>query len=147
MPGNKQSLFSDFESMRLHTLHELDGNEGTVLLRDRKCFFHRDHKKSSLRLVHPEAGTADSSEALVLVPRPSDTDPNDPLRWPTWKKHVAFGSVCAFVFLTNYGIGGLAPAFYILHLEFNKTMAETSRLLLWPVLVLGLFVSQPRSWA
>lgn len=102
--------------MRLHTLHELDRTEGTVQLR---------------------RGLGDSS--LVLVPRPSDSDPNDPLRWPRWKKHVAFSSVCAFTFLTNYGIGGLAPAFYILSLEFDKTMTETSALLLWPILVLGVF--------
>ena len=48
-------------------------------------------------------------------------------------------SVCAFTFLTNFGIGGLAPAFYILSLEFDKSMAETSNLLLWPILVLGVF--------
>ncbi|OCK81673.1 MFS general substrate transporter [Lepidopterella palustris CBS 459.81] len=54
-------------------------------------------------------------------------------------KHVAFGSVCAFTFLTNYGIGGLAPAFFILSLEFEKSMTETSHLLLWPILVLGIF--------
>ena len=104
--------------MLLHALHELDKTEGTVQLRR-------------------EADSDTSS--LVLVPRPSDSDPNDPLRWPTWKKHVAFLSVCAFTFLTNYGIGGLAPAFYILSLEFNKTMTETSDLLLWPILVLGVF--------
>jgi MFS family permease len=46
---------------------------------------------------------------------------------------------CAFTFITNYGIGGLAPAFYVLHLELNRTMTETSHLLLWPILVLGLF--------
>ncbi|KAK1757810.1 protein HOL1 [Echria macrotheca] len=103
--------------MRLHTLHELDKTEGTVQLRK---------------------ADADAS-SLVLVPRPSDTDPNDPLRWPLWKKHVAFLSVCAFTFLTNYGIGGMAPAFYILHLEFDKSMEETSNLLLWPILVLGVF--------
>jgi MFS family permease len=103
--------------MRLHSLHELDTTEGTVQLRK---------------------GDADDA-SLVLVPRPSASDPNDPLRWPTWKKHVAFLSVCAFTFLTNYGIGGLAPAFFILHLEFNKTMTETSELLLWPILVLGVF--------
>lgn len=103
--------------MRLYTLHELDTTEGTVQLR-----------KS-------DTGTS----SLVLVPRPSVNDPNDPLRWPTWKKHVAFFSVCAFTFLTNYGIGGLAPAFYILSLEFGKTMAETSDLLIWPILVLGVF--------
>lgn len=73
------------------------------------------------------------------MPAPSETDPNDPLRWPTWKKHVAFTSVCAFTFLTNYAIGGLAPAFFILHLEFSRSMTETSHLLLYPILVLGLF--------
>jgi MFS family permease len=46
---------------------------------------------------------------------------------------------CAFTFLTNYAIGGLAPAFYILSIEFDKSMTETSHLLLWPILVLGLF--------
>lgn len=103
--------------MRLRSLHDLDRTDGTVRLR---------------------APTSETS-ALILVPRPSDTDPNDPLRWPTWKKHVAFTSVCAFTFLTNYGIGGLAPAFYILSLEFNKTVGETSALLVWPILVLGAF--------
>ncbi|KAF1951685.1 MFS general substrate transporter [Byssothecium circinans] len=53
--------------------------------------------------------------------------------------HVAFTSVCAFTFLTNFAIGGLAPAFFILHIEFNRSMTETSHLLLWPILVLGLF--------
>ncbi|KAL2021610.1 hypothetical protein VTK56DRAFT_6963 [Thermocarpiscus australiensis] len=75
----------------------------------------------------------------VLFPLPSPNDPNDPLRWPRWKKHVAFFSVCAFTFLTNYGIGGLAPAFYILSLEFDRTMARTSDLVLWPIPVLGAF--------
>ncbi|KAF2192660.1 MFS general substrate transporter [Zopfia rhizophila CBS 207.26] len=103
--------------MRLHSLKELDKTEGTVQLRQ----------------------PAGAGSNIVLVPHPSENDPNDPLRWPTWKKHIAFTSVCAFTFLTNYAIGGLAPAFYILHLEFNKSMTETSRLLLWPILVLGAF--------
>jgi MFS family permease len=103
--------------MRLHSLHELDTTEGTVQLRKAEA----------------------SIAVLVLVPRPSENDPNDPLRWPKWKKHVAFSSVCAFTFLTNYAIGGLAPAFYLLSLEFGKTMKETSDLLIWPILVLGMF--------
>ncbi|KAK4209683.1 protein HOL1 [Rhypophila decipiens] len=104
--------------MRLHTLHELDKTEGTVQLR-------KEHDSDT--------------SSLVLVPRPSSADPNDPLRWPIYKKNIAFLSVCAFTFLTNYGIGGLAPAFYILSLEFDKSMTETSDLLLWPILVLGVF--------
>ena len=86
-----------------------------------------------------QPATTSGTQTTVLVPSPSPTDPNDPLRWPKWKKHVAFTSVCAFAFLTNYGIGGLAPAFFILHLEFGRSMTDTSHLLLWPILVLGLF--------
>jgi MFS family permease len=105
--------------MQLHSLHDLDRTEGTVQLR--------------------KSAGADSSSSLVLVPRPSDTDPNDPLRWPRWKKHVVFMNVCAFTFLTNYALGGLAPAFFVLSQEFDKTMPEISDLLVWPILVLGVF--------
>ncbi|GAB7324494.1 hypothetical protein MBLNU13_g08410t1 [Cladosporium sp. NU13] len=102
--------------MRLHTLKELDSSEGTVKL-------------------HTEGDDG----TFVLHPTPNPNDPNDPLRWPKWKKHFCFGSVCAFTFLGNFAIGGLAPAFYILSLEFDKTQSQTSELLLWPILVLGAF--------
>lgn len=103
--------------IHLRSLKELDNTEGTVQLRQ----------------------ISGANNTLVLLPHPSKTDPNDPLRWPRWKKHIAFASVCAFTFLTNYAIGGLAPAFYKLSLEFDKTQTETSHLLLWPILVLGMF--------
>jgi len=67
--------------MRFHTLKELDSSEGTVQLHD------------------------NSNGSVVLHPTPNPNDPNDPLRWPRWKKHVCFGSVCAFTFLGNFGIG------------------------------------------
>lgn len=104
--------------LQFTSLKELDRSEGTVQLQQH---------------------TSSGENTIVLVPAPSKTDPNDPLRWPRWKKHVCFTSVCAFTFLTNYAIGGLAPAFYILSLEFNKTMTETSHLLTWPILILGAF--------
>lgn len=103
--------------MHLHSLKELDDSEGIVR-------------------IHNGA-----DNAVILYPAPSPIDPNDPLRWPLWRKHVAFGSVCAFAFLSNYAIGGLAPAFYILSLQFGKSPHQTSELLLWPVLVFGVFVS------
>jgi MFS family permease len=115
--------------MRLHSLHELDDSDGTAQL----------HVDSSAPSGSTQQFYVTTAESVVLVPRPSDTDPNDPLRWPKWKKHIAFTSVCAFSFLTNYAIGGLAPAFFLLSLEFNKTMTETSALLVWPILVLGAF--------
>lgn len=100
----------------MHCLRDLDATEGTVQLH----------------------ATEDDGK-LILHPAPNPNDPNDPLRWPRWKKHVCFASVCAFTFLTNYAIGGLAPAFYVLSIEFDKTLPQTSELLLWPILVLGAF--------
>lgn len=100
--------------MRLVSLKELDRSEGTVQLHD----------------AHGDGG-------LILHPKPNPNDPNDPLRWPKWKKYVCFTSVCVFTFSTNAGIGGLSPAFYPLSLQFNKTQHEVSYLLLWPILVLG----------
>ncbi len=44
--------------MRLRSLHDLDRTEGTVQLR--------------------KAADASSSSSLVLVPRPSASDPNEP---------------------------------------------------------------------
>ena len=41
--------------------------------------------------------------------------------------------------LANNELGGLAPAFYTLSIEFGKTQSETADLLLWPILVLGAF--------
>ncbi|OQN97264.1 hypothetical protein B0A48_16806 [Cryoendolithus antarcticus] len=94
-----------------------------------------DHSEGTVQL-HANNGT---SNDLILHPAPNPNDPNDPLRWPRWKKHVCFASVCAFTFLANFGIGGLGPAFYGLSLEFEKTQTETSALLLWPILTFGLF--------
>ncbi|KAH3987379.1 hypothetical protein HBH64_018070 [Parastagonospora nodorum] len=101
--------------MRLRSLREIDWTDETVVMQQ-----------------------ADTN-ASILVPFPSSLDPNDPLRWPTHKKNIAFVSVCAFTFLTNYAIAGLAPAFYVLSKQFDKSMTETSQLLLYPVLVLGAF--------
>ncbi|KAF2136898.1 uncharacterized protein K452DRAFT_258446 [Aplosporella prunicola CBS 121167] len=107
--------------MHLQTLHELDQTEGTVQLRK-----------------PPSLTTKPDESTLLLIPHPSETDPNDPLLWPLWKKHVCFFASCLFTFMTNYSIGGLAPAFAVLSKEFDKSEDETSDLLLWPVLVLGL---------
>jgi MFS family permease len=101
--------------MKLYASKDFDSSEGTVQL---------------------HSPTSDGH--LLYHPRPNLHDPNDPLRWPTWKKYAAFTSVCTFGFLTNYGIGGLAPAFYLLSKEFHKSQNETSNLLLWPILILGI---------
>jgi MFS family permease len=75
----------------------------------------------------------------VLVPQPS-ASVNDPLNWPQCRKHFVYLQVLIFTFFTNASIGGLSPGFYILSLEFNKSINTTSGLLTWPILTLGLSV-------
>ncbi|KAL3490085.1 major facilitator superfamily domain-containing protein [Aspergillus germanicus] len=36
---------------------------------------------------------------ILLVPQPSLTDPNDPLRWPKWKKWLVFGNGLLYAFM------------------------------------------------
>ncbi|KAF2795534.1 hypothetical protein K505DRAFT_406906, partial [Melanomma pulvis-pyrius CBS 109.77] len=64
---------------------------------------------------------------IVFVPCPSNTDPNDH-ELSKVEEARCFHIRCAFGFLTDHAFGGLAPAFYILHPEFNKTITETSHL-------------------
>ena len=79
----------------------------------------------------------------MLVPQPSE-DPNDPLLIPQWRKNVAFVLLCNFAFLVNFAIGGLAPAFLDLSVEFDKGIADIALLLTYCILCLGLGVKFPR---
>ena len=42
---------------------------------------------------------------IVLVPQPSD-DPNDPLNWPVWKKHLVSGVLGYVVGDGEWNVGG-----------------------------------------
>lgn len=77
---------------------------------------------------------------FFLVPQPSE-DLNDPLRWPKWKKHAAFASICALAFFSSCSVGSLSPAFYLLSLEFEREISQITGLLTWPTLTFGLGVS------
>lgn len=72
------------------------------------------------------------------MPHPSPNDPNDPLRWPVFKKDVAFSCICVFIFLTNFGVGGLSPAFQVIGRELHRSPAQVTQLITYPVLTLGL---------
>ncbi len=117
--------------MQFRTLHELGHDERDVTLID-----------------STHDGTEDSPHLrdtdVVLVPHPSN-DVNDPLRFPQWKKWAAFINVCVLTFMTTAWIGGLYPAFYVLSQKFNITLAESTNLLIWPVLSAGLGVSPTNS--
>ena len=56
----------------MHSFKDLDKTEGTVQLH-----------------------ATEHDGKLILHPAPNPYDPNDPLRWPRWKKHTCFASVCA----------------------------------------------------
>lgn len=114
--------------MLFRTLHEVGHDERAVQLIDTADTIPNVHN-THLR------GTN-----IVLVPQPSD-DVNDPLRWPTWKKYFAFLNVCLLAFMTTAFIGGFAPALYILSLEYQKNTSAAAGLILWPLLVSGLCVS------
>ncbi|KAL9047001.1 MAG: hypothetical protein Q9214_000309 [Letrouitia sp. 1 TL-2023] len=79
--------------MRFNSLNEVDVADGMVQLVD-------GSRQQGLHL---------STESdIVLIPQPSSSDPNDPLRWPRWKKYLAFRNACAFTFLTNSSNSGNA---------------------------------------
>ncbi|KAK4942089.1 hypothetical protein LTR10_018125 [Elasticomyces elasticus] len=111
--------------MRFRSFAELGQGEGTVQLienLDAANVVHNLHLRGT---------------DVVLVPQPSN-DINDPLRWPKWKKHVAFLNVAFFAFMVTGYVGGFAPALYLLGIEFQKSQTETINLILWPLLLSGL---------
>ena len=66
---------------------------GTELLYDKEG----EHGATSKRLkILQHLKHGDSH--ILLVPQPSLTDPNDPLRWSTAKKWVTFLNACWFAF-------------------------------------------------
>ena len=127
IPLPKGLVGRTLSDMRLYTLHELGHEEREVTLIDDP---HNQAEHS------PHLRGTD----IVLVPRPSN-DVNDPLHLPQWKKWAAFINVCVLTFMINAWIGGLAPAFFLLSKEFNLSVAESTNLLIWPVLTAGLCVS------
>jgi hypothetical protein len=131
------------------TLKELDSTEGTVQLVD--CTYFPLSSLSSfgpafLRFVTALDVQSNSNllhlegTSILLVPQPS-SDPNDPLRWPQWKKYVIFINICMYSFLNNCFIGGISSAFFTLSQQYGKSINTISGLLVYPILVLGLGVS------
>lgn len=137
--------------MKFRALEEFDATHGTVQLVDGKpylfispdCQQHRCltcwdfwvlEQDSPLRLQHS------NKSHLILIPQPSD-DPNDPLRWPRWKKLVPLVLVNCFAFMVSWVITGLSTGFLLWTEEFDKSTAAITDLLSFCVLVLGLAVS------
>ncbi|RHZ55177.1 uncharacterized protein CDV56_107993, partial [Aspergillus thermomutatus] len=61
---------------------------------------------------------------ILLVPQPSLTDPNDPLRWPLWKKWLTFANGLFYAF--NGAVTGPMMAGGMLQLSefFKRPLAD-----------------------
>jgi hypothetical protein len=77
---------------------------------------------------------------IVLVPQPTD-DPNDPLNWSTWKRSLAFTSICAFTFVASWALGGFGPGILLVLEDFQSDLNATVHgIVSWVVLTIGLAV-------
>ncbi|KAK3937843.1 major facilitator superfamily domain-containing protein [Diplogelasinospora grovesii] len=74
----------------------------------------------------------------ILIPQPSDNDPNDPLLWPKWKKELTFWVV--FVNLVIFAIVPgpiLAPSTFALAAILGVPLSDIALLSGYMVLVVG----------
>ncbi|KAH8816701.1 major facilitator superfamily domain-containing protein [Xylogone sp. PMI_703] len=97
--------------MKLLALHEIEHTHGTV------------------QLISQDGGNLQEKNGMVLVPQPDQTDPNDPLNWPLYKRIAAFYSILLFSALCNFCITGLAPGFEELHKDFGNPISQLSYLI------------------
>ncbi|KAL4954657.1 major facilitator superfamily domain-containing protein [Aspergillus filifer] len=59
---------------------------------------------------------------MLLVPQPSINDPNDPLRWPGWKKKITFFNACWYAFMGAITGPIMAAGMEELSGTFGKTL-------------------------
>src|SRR5947207_15121715 len=82
-----------------------------------------------------------SNSDIFLNPQPSD-DPNEPLKWPAWKKTVAAVATMFFSGMGGWIIGGIGSGIPLLMDEFGKDLKTTADgAINWAVLALGAGVS------
>lgn len=74
--------------------HEIGAAPGTEILFDHSGD-HLDSHGEFSEYQHLDKGDS----RILLVPQPSITDPNDPLRWSTTKKWATFLNALSFAFL------------------------------------------------
>ncbi|KAH8652987.1 major facilitator superfamily domain-containing protein [Ilyonectria robusta] len=75
---------------------------------------------------------------IILIPQPSDNDPNDPLLWPRWKKETAF----AVLFMNNIIFAAvpaplLAAATYAVSVILNVSITKVSQLSGYQLLIVA----------
>lgn len=66
----------------------------------------------------------DVDDHVLLVPQPSLTDPNDPLRWPTWKRWMTFTNGLAYSFFGGVTGPIMVTAFNLLAERFDQPLQK-----------------------
>ncbi|KAL4783735.1 major facilitator superfamily domain-containing protein [Aspergillus varians] len=97
----------------------LDSAPGTEILFDDAS----RHGAISDRLHQLKHRTKGDSR-MLLVPQPSLNDPNDPLSWPRWKKHLTFFLACWYAFMGAITGPIMAAGMEELSATFGKTLQE-----------------------
>lgn len=83
-------------------------------------------------------------EDIVLQPRPTD-NPNDPLNWPMWRKHLNFGLSCFYALMVFAFIDAATPTWSPMNLQlgFSYTILNDSYALGCGTLAFGAFLLIP----
>lgn len=81
---------------------------------------------------------------IVLQPRPTD-NPNDPLNWPIWRKHLNFGLSAFYAVMVFAFIDAATPTWSPMNLElgFSYTILNDSYALGCGTLAFGAFLLIP----
>ncbi|KAL3470360.1 major facilitator superfamily domain-containing protein [Aspergillus californicus] len=80
-----------------------------------------DSSNGSDRLHQLKHRTSGDSR-MLLVPQPSLNDPNDPLRWPAWKKNLVFFNGCWYAFMGAITGPIMAAGMEQLSVTFGKSL-------------------------
>lgn len=91
-----------------------------------KLLYHDEHHAATTREGHSIQYIERNDGRIVLVPQPSLTDPNDPLRWPAWLKWSTFLNALFYSFMG--GVTGPIMAAMMIPLSgrFGQTLQRMS---------------------
>lgn len=86
----------------------------------------------------------DRSAAIILQPRPT-TNPNDPLNWPRWRKHLNFGLAAFFALMVSAQVSATTPTWGPMgaELRFGDALLNDTYAIGCATLALGGFMLMP----
>ena len=124
------------------TLKELDRTEGTFQLVNGKIASQLtrgyDLKRPSSLTNSQKAKPSPISREPTFSNPPIVKPRQRPLRWPQWKKHVAFSSVCLFTFFKYFSGAVLSESIFRSRSSSVSVYTLSLGLLTWVVFILGI---------